>query len=256
MLRFASQLAVDNLPDEQLTDQFEVIMPELAIMPIDEIPIEDQGTISRIANGVGGFFSKYRPIVEQITFSQMAFETETRRIRTGWYNVPKDIKQWSDVKIVMFCSASMTTQHYLDAWKSLMFNKRGEYYYPGARYKKNIEVFVYGSGGTGLVGTVTPKNHWTLVGCFPSEQEDYQLEYTDDPKRFRIQATFKVDNIIKDTSATRSTVISEMVTSPTELFDRGLSALSSNSTYTINEAYGGSKPSPSMLDTTSKTSKK
>jgi len=245
MLRFASQLAVDNLPDEQLTDQFEVIMPELGIMPTDDIPIEEQGLISAVSNGLGGFLYRYRPIVEQITFPQLAFETETRRIRTGWYQVPKDIRQYNDVKIVMFCSAAMTTQHYLDAWKDLMYNKRGEYYYPGARYKKNIEVFVYGSGGTGLVGTVVPKNHWTLCGCFPAEQEDYQLEYTDDPKRFRIQATFKVDNIIKDKSATRSTVISEMVTSPTGIFDRGLSALSSNSDYSIQQTYGGSNPSAS-----------
>ena len=81
------------------------------------------------------------------------------------------------------------------------------------------------------------------IGFFTSEQEDYQLEYTDDPKRFRIQATFKVDSVIKDYGDTRRSIQTENIMSPTGLMDRALSSLSSNGSYNINEAYGGSRGS-------------
>lgn len=238
-LRFASQLCIDNLPDEQLTDQFEVIMPEMDLIIPDEatMGIDNSTLIRQLSKGFGIY--KYRPIVEEISFGMMGFTTATRRIRTGWYQVPTDIETYHDVNIVMFCSAAMTAQHYLDAWKALIFNKRGEYYYPGANYKKNIDVFIYGPGGTGAIGSLIPKTHYTLVGCFPSTQEEYKLEYSDEPKRFRISATFKIDNIIKDQSAAKASIISELVSSPTAILDRGLSSLSGNSEYNINEAYGG-----------------
>lgn len=242
-LRFTSQLCVDNLPDEQLTDQFEVIMPELNLLPQDETHYQAirDGTVHELTEKITDGFSiyKYRPIVEEISFGQMCFTTATRRVRTGWYQVPTDIKTYNDLQIVMFCSSAMTTQHYLDAWKALMFNKRGEYYYPGAHYKKNIDLFIYGPGGTGGIGSLIPKTHYTFVGCFPFQQEDYKLEYTDDPKRFRISAQFKVDNIIKDMTSAKASIITELVSSPTSIMDRALSSLSSNNAYDINAAYGG-----------------
>ena len=99
-LRFASQLAIDNLPDEQLSDQFEVIMPEL------DISGTDAAGLSLSVLGVDFNLYAYRPIVEEIVFGQMNFTTDTRRIRTGWYNVPKDIEGYHDCKINLFCSAN------------------------------------------------------------------------------------------------------------------------------------------------------
>lgn len=245
-LRFTSQLMIDNLPDEQITDQFEVIMPELNIIPDDDTNIIDYEN-GKVPVGETGWFSgymyKYRPIVENIQFGLMNFKTDTRRVRTGWYNVPSDIESYHDLKITMFCSAAMTTQHYLDAWKALIFNKRGEYYYPGNNYKKNIDVFIFSSGGSGISGSAIPKTHYTLQGCFPYLQDDYQFEYTDDPKRFTITATFKVDNIVKDKNSAKATAITELVTSPTSMLDKAISKLSSSGEYSIESTYGGASQS-------------
>ena len=239
-LRFTSQLMIDNLPDEQTTDQFEVIMPELPLLLNDKkFTPSDNKKSGNVLDSVGGFLYKYRPIVEEITFGHMNFTTDTRRVRTGWYNVPKDIENYHDVKIAMFCSNGMTTQYYLESWKKLIYNPRGEYFYPGRNYKKNIDVFIYGAGGSGALGSIIPKAHYTLMGCFPYLQEDYRFEYTDNPQRFRISATFKVDKVKRDESSTRASVITEMVSSPTSILDKGLASLSSSSTYDINEVYGG-----------------
>ena len=230
-LRFTSQLMIDNLPDEQFTDQFEVIMPALALDGD-----EDRSWLSSLTGMV------YRPIVEEITFGFMNFSTDTRRVRTGWYNVPKDIENYHDVKVSMFCSSNMLTQYYLEAWRNLIFNKRGEYYNPGIIYKKNIEVFMYGAGGNNAITSLfMPKFHYTLKGCFPALEEDFKLEYTDTPKRFRISATFKVDAVVKDDSSAAAAVRAELFTSPTAIFDNALSSLtSSNSKYSLADTYGGS----------------
>ncbi|MBO4622553.1 MAG: hypothetical protein J5691_01565 [Bacilli bacterium] len=247
-LRFASQLAIDNLPDEQLTDQFEVIMPALDI----------SGTDAANLSFLGLDLYSYRPIVEEITFGQMNFSTEPRRIRTGWYHVPKDIESYHDCKMNFFCSANMTAQYYMDAWRALIFNKEGEYYYPGNHYKKNIDIFVYGPGGTGGIGNalarvgvnmdqITPRCHYTLQGCWPVGQDDYRLAYADDPKRFRLTVTFKVDNIVRDTSTQRAAVRNEFITSPTSILDNALSSMISSSEYNVEETYGGGAASMNYL---------
>ena len=229
-LRFTSQLMIDNLPDEQFSDQFEVIMPALSLDGD-----EDRSWFSSLTGMI------YRPIVEEITFGFMNFTTDTRRVRTGYYNVPKDIEAYHDVKISMFCSSNMLTQYYLEAWRDLIFNKRGEYYNPGIKYKKNIEVFMYGPGGNNAVTSLfMPKFHYTLKGCFPSSEDDFKLEYTDSPKRFRISCTFKVDCVIKDKSSAAAAARAELLTSPTAIFDNALSSLtSSNSKYSLADTYGG-----------------
>lgn len=231
-LRFASQVAIDNLPDEQFTDQFEVIMPALDLNGNNQ-----RSTIGQIFSSLSGM--SYRPIVEEISFGLMNFTTDTRRIRTGWYNVPKDIENYHDVKLTLFCSANMLTQYYLDAWKALVFNKKGEYFYPGINYKKNIEVFMYGPGGTGVLGSLVPKLHFTLKGCFPVQQEDYKLEYTDSPQRFRIPVTFKVDAVVRDNQSATSAIVSELISSPSAVLGNALSTLSGSSEYSIEDTYGG-----------------
>lgn len=251
-LRFASQLAIDNLPDEQLSDQFEVIMPEL------DISGTDAAGLSFGVLGLDFNLYAYRPIVEEIVFGQMNFTTDTRRIRTGWYNVPKDIESFHDCKINLFCSANMAAQYYIDAWKALIFNKEGEYYYPGDHYKKNIDIFIYGPGGTGGIGNIlaragvnmdqiTPRCHYTLQGCFPTSQDDYALAYTDDPKRFRLAVNFKVDNIVRDMSTQRAAVRNEFISSPTSILDKALSSMNSSSEYNIEETYGGGSASTNYL---------
>lgn len=226
-LRFASQLCIDNLPDEQLNNEFEVIMPSL-----DLYPDKTRDT----------FFTQtlysYQPIVEEIVFGHRNFILDTRRVRTGWFGVPADIEQYHAAKITMFCSASMETKYYLEAWRKLIFNDEGEYYYPFSKYKKNIEVYFYGPGGNlgDLIGL--QKCHITLQGCFPYQEKDWEFEYTDDPKRFRLLAMFNVDNVKIDTSVAKAAMNSTMITSPTSLLDKAL-AQDSSSTYNIGETYGG-----------------
>ena len=76
-LRFTSQLQVDNLPDEQIEDQFEVIMPELDLNPSidDDNPMTEgmsnkvSSWLSNLGKGLAGM--TYRPIVEEIIFGQI-----------------------------------------------------------------------------------------------------------------------------------------------------------------------------------------
>ena len=248
-LRFTSQLNVDNLPDEQLNDQFEVIMPELEI---DYVPRDNPDPSKGEGLGNRTFWSsvtgmKYRPIVEEITFGFKNFSTDTRRIRTGWYNVPRDIESYHDVKITMFCPNTMETQHYLEAWRRLIFNDAGEYYNSFLLYKKNIDVFVYGPGGTGVVGNtlglvgnfLNTKSHYTLQGCFPYKEQDFELQYTDDPKRLRILAWFKVDSIKCEIPTTN---LGSALSSPSAMIGNvlsGLTSLGASKLYDIDATYGG-----------------
>jgi hypothetical protein len=241
-LRFTSQLCIDNLPDEQLNNQFEVIMPAINIIP---------GREDSALNKITGFFSNtiytYQPIVEEVIFGHKNFQLDTRRVRTGWFGVPKDIEKFHEVKLTMFCPASMETQYYLEAWRRLIFNEKGEYYYPFSKYKKNIEIYMYGPGGslTDLLGL--QKYHVTLQGCFPYQEKDWELEYADDPKRFRILATFNVDNVKVDTTVAQNSVIEGMITSPTSMLDKVLSG-EGVSEYSIGETYGGLANNKSIKD--------
>ena len=238
-LRFQSQLMIDNLPDEQLNDQFEVIMPEL---PLLNLPQDNSNPSTwNIIKGMvgGGTEVKYRPIVEEITFGTMNFSTGTRRVRTGWLNVPSDIENWHDVAITMFCPASMATHMYLNTWKKMIFNREGEYYNSMSYYKKNITVIIHGpmkSFGSVLgVGSM----QFTLKGCFPKNQEDFKFEYSDDPKRFRVLAHFSVDKVEYDENISRSAIITESITSPTQIFDKVLSnTLMPESTFSVQNTYG------------------
>lgn len=232
---------IDNLPDEQLNDQFEVIMPELPLLNLPQDK-SNPSTWNIIKGMVGGGAEvKYRPIVEEITFGTMNFSTETRRVRTGWLNVPSDIENWHDVAITMFCPASMATHMYLNTWKKMVFNRNGEYYNSMSYYKKNITVIVHGpmkSLGSAIgIGAM----QFTLKGCFPKTQEDFKFEYSDDPKRFRVLAHFSVDKVDYDESISRSTIITESITSPTQIFDKVLSAnfaMNSENEYSTLNTYG------------------
>lgn len=219
-LRFQSQLLVDAIADEQLENQFEVLMPRLDLF--GGAKKSDGGLLSTIITGIQNTFSSYTPIVEEITFGVKNFKTQTRRVRTGWVNVPEDIEQYHDVAITMFVSSGMLTQQYLSSWKALMFNADGEYYNPMTWYKKNIEVFFWGPGNVNI-----PVAHYTLAGCFPYAQEDFKLSYKSEPQRLRITQRFKVDKIITDRTTAKSSIIQELVTSPGSVVDTLISTATS-----------------------------
>lgn len=233
--RLQSQLLIDNLPDEQNDGAFEVIMPTLKIGPMSD-------TMSTLVQKSGlsflsSLFEKnYTPIVEEIKFGVKQFGTETRRIRTGWLNVPDDIQNLTEVKIVMFCSNAMLTQYYLESWKRLIFNEEGEYYNPMDNYKRNIEVYFYGLGNVGEI--IPPSAHYTLVGCFPCGQSEYTLKYSGQPKRLTLCATFKVDKITFDQNLIKSSIVEEIIGAPLAITDKLITSLSSTpSTYELNKTY-------------------
>ena len=238
-LRFQSQLQVNALPDEQIESNFEVVMPKLSLTDDSRnIPVSagNKSWFSSILSTLGGTFTDYTPIVEEITFTPKSFKTETRRVRTGWLNVANDIENYGDVNITFFCSAGMLIQYYLDAWRRLIFNNDGEYYNPMQVYKRNIEVYFFGPGN---IGAVTPKAaHFTLKGCFPYSQDSYKLAYKDNPQRLRISTKFKVDKIVTDESVATSSIISETVTSPTGIVDKAISNLfMSSDDYSVQDTY-------------------
>lgn len=244
MLRFQTGLQVDYIADEATDDRFEVIMPKLDLLNYSANRASCNCSCSSLSFGtlwdkfssiVG--LSSYQPIVEEISFRPLAFKSETRRVRTGYYNVPSDIEPYGDVSITMFCDANMLTQYYLSAWRAVMFNQSGEFYYPASLYKKNIDVYIYGPGN--IQAEVLATCHFILMGCFPSSQENYKLKYSMDPKRLTITQTFKVDKVVFDDVNAYSSIIQNTVTSPSTLVDRAITNLLTNggTAYSINNVY-------------------
>ena len=244
MLRFQSALQLDYLPDCSTEDRFEVIMPKLDLLNYSNNKASNNCGCSALNLGklwdkFSGVFglSTYQPIVEEITFQPLTFKSETRRVRTGYYNVASDIEPYGDVSITMFCDANMLTQYYLSAWRGMIFNPDGEYFYPGSLYKKNIDVYVYGPGGIQAEGLATC--HFILMGCFPNSQENFKFKYSMNPKRINITQTFKVDKVCFKKQEAYSSIIQSTITSPSGLVDRAITNLLSNggTAYSINNVY-------------------
>ena len=244
MLRFQTGLQVDYLADEATDDRFEVIMPKLDLLNYSNNRAScncscgslNFGTLWDKFSSIVGLTS-YQPIVEDITFKPLSFKTETRRVRTGYYNVASDIEPYGDVSITMFCDANMLTQYYLSAWRSMVFNGSGEYFYPGSLYKKNIDVYIYGPGNIQAEALATC--HFILVGCFPSSQDSYKLAYSMEPKRLTLTQTFKVDKVCFDSTKAYSSIIENMATSPSSLVDKAITNLLTNggTAYSVNNVY-------------------
>lgn len=244
MFRFQSALELDYISDCATDDRFEVIMPALDLIDYSKNKASCYCSCSALNQGSlwDKFATKltessYHPIVEEITFKPLAFKSETRRVRTGYYNLPSDIEQYGDISVTMFCDANMLAQYYLTAWRSLIFNASGEFYYPATMYKKNIDVYIYGPGG--LQSPDFAACHFILMGCYPSSQENYKLSYSMTPKRMTITQTFKVDKVVFDSSTARSSILTNAITSPSSLIDTAISNLLTNggTAYSINNTY-------------------
>ena len=240
--RFQSQLFVDNLPDEAISTGWEVVMPTLPLNPVTNNSSKKKGNlltraISKVGSALG--LQTYTPIVEEVSFGVRNFTTTTRRIRTGWLNVPEDVENYRDVALTFFCSSGMLTQYYLESWKKLIFNEDGEYYNSIRDYKKNIEVFFFGPGNLGA--GMTPAAHISLLGCFPYSQESYRLSYDRDPERIRIKQNFKVDKVVVDTALANKAIAAETISSPTSLLDKALTGLNNKfgdkSEYKLSDVY-------------------
>lgn len=228
MLRFQSAIQIESLPDEQIDSQFEVMMPTLYLSEEQRSTAlsgswtSASGIWNNITTLGANMVSAYTPIVEEISFGVRNFGTNTRRVRTGWCNVPDDIKNYQDVSITFFCSSGMLIQYYLEAWKRLIFNDKGEYYNPMRMYKKDIEVYFYGPGNINLGVGGLAAAHYTLKGCFPYLQDDYRLKYSMDPKRLTLTAKFRMDAIVFDKQLKTKSMIAEMVTSPSSILTQAL----------------------------------
>lgn len=235
-LRLQSQLTIDSLADPQLKSAFEVVMPTLKI---GELSASTKSTLSKLnfGNVLSELAGKdYTPIVEEIKFGTMSFGSAARRVRTGWLNLPDDIKNYPDVRISMYCSNAMLTQYYLESWKRLVFNPDGEYYNQANVYKRNIEVYFYGTGNVGVGMPLAA--HYTLVGCFPTQQQEYALKYSGSPERLTIVANFKMDKIKFDMNLMKSSIIEELAGAPLSVADKLLSAVSdAPSKYILNNTY-------------------
>lgn len=240
MLRFQSALQVDYLSDCATDDRFEVIMPKLDLINYARNRCTSNASlIGTLLCKIDDIISltSYQPIVEEISFKPLAFKSETRRVRTGYYNVACDIEPYGDVSVTMFCDANMLSQYYLSAWRAMMFNAAGEFFYSGTTYKKNIDVYIYGPGGIQSEAMATC--HFILQGCYPSSQENYKLKYSMNPKRLTLTQTFKVDKIVFDDVNAMSSIIQNTITSPSSLVDKAITNLLVNggTAYSVNNVY-------------------
>lgn len=237
MLRFQSQVEISSIADELVENQWEVLMPSLNIKDFNANICGCSNTFMSSISSVLGL-EKYTPIVEQINFRPQSFKNTAQRVRTGWINLPEDKENYDIVTITMFCSAGMLTQYYLDAWKSMMFNEEGEFFYPSYMYKKNIEIYIYGPGNIQLE-QASAVAHFTLQGAYPFSQEPYKFTYTNNPKRVRITASFRIDKIVWDKNLANSSIIQELLTSPTSLVDKAITTVfgRGNQQYSIDEVY-------------------
>ena len=176
-LRFRSQLQVDMMPDEQIDNRWEVVMPKM-----------------KLETKLGNLNYPYYPIVESIHFAPLGFKNSTNvRAVTTYYNIPVDKEDAKEANITMYCDTGMLAQYYIQAWKNLMFNKEHEFYYYPWQYKRDIYVLFYGFGSS-----TVPTARYILKGCYPITQSDFELQYSRDPKRLRITQKFNVDRVITD----------------------------------------------------------
>lgn len=232
MIRFQSQVSIDNLPDEQIDSKWECVLPTISL-----------------DSSVGGI--DYTPIVEEITFRGTSFSNEEFRIATRFYNAPSDRESFGECIMTLYCEQGMLPVYYLRSWRNLIFDPLHQFYYCNitensalnvlssnvknsnqrmsnnqinatSNWKKNIEIYFYG------VGSVTPIAHATLYNAYPVSQGDYSLQYSLQPKRFRINCTFRYDNVIWDSSYRNSAIISSLLAGNPigTLMDQGLNALS------------------------------
>lgn len=196
-LRLQTAFQIQNLPDEQNDNSFEVILPQLDLFAKPKSN-ESKGFLSRTWGAITGDGPcYYRPIVEEITFTPQSIKSEGRRVRNYWINVPGSMENMKAVKMTLFCSQSMLTQYYLDAWKNLIYNKHGEYFNSMSEYKKDIEIYFYGAGNIG-VSEVSAVAHFTMKGAFPVSQDTYKLQYSDNPKRLTLGVSFVYDRLVAD----------------------------------------------------------
>lgn len=175
-LRFRSQLQIDNLPDPQTTNRWEVIMPELMIGHL-----------------MDGFNKKetYQPIIEEINFAPLGFmNSQNIRAITTYYNVPIDKMDAKEANLTFYCDANMRAQYYIKAWRDMIFNEDDEFYYLPYQYKRDILVYFYDMGGT------SPAIQFKLKGCYPLLQDDFHLFYSKQAKRLTINQKFNVDRVI------------------------------------------------------------
>jgi hypothetical protein len=238
MLRFQSQVMIDNLPDEQLDSKWECVLPSI-----------------NLDTAFGGI--PYTPIVEEIVFRGTSFSNEEFRVGTRFYNLPSDRQSFGEASLTLFCEQGMLPVYYLQSWRNLIFDPVHQYYYCNARYdmdtnkstgleilssngdksvymsggsqinatshwKKDIEIYFYG------VGSVTPIAHATLYNAYPVSQGDYSLEYSMEPKRFRITCSFRYDNLVWDSSYRNTAIISSLLAGNPigTLMDQGINAVS------------------------------
>ena len=52
------------------------------------------GIWDNVTGAVSNAYNAYTPIVEEIVFGVRNFGTNSRRVRTGWCNVPDDIQNY------------------------------------------------------------------------------------------------------------------------------------------------------------------
>lgn len=234
MLRFQSQVSIDNLPDEQLDSKWECVMPSI-----------------NLDSALGGI--PYSPIVEEISFSSAGFENEEFRVGTRFFNLPSDRKSFGECNLTLFCEQGLLPIYYLQSWRNLMFDPVHQFYYCNTRdakkgldilstngykiaktilgsdqinatsnWKKDIEIYFYG------VGNTTPIAHATLYNAYPVSQQPFKLEYNIEPKRFRIDCTFRYDNLVWDSSYRNTAIISSLLGgNPVgTLMDQGINAVS------------------------------
>jgi len=216
-LRFRSQLSVDLMPDEQIDNRWEVIMPKMNLKTsIVDYP--------------------YYPIVESIHFAPLGFKNSTNvRAVTTYYNIPVDKEDAKEANITMYCDTGMLAQYYIAAWKELMFDQKHEYYYYPWQYKKDIVVLFFGAG------SAAPTARFLLKGCYPIIQNDFELQYTRDPKRLRITQKFNVDRVVYDPAYSTSAIISTFASgNPLGILsDTALAAATDRAFGTATSWFGG-----------------
>lgn len=189
--RFQHQLQVDNIADPMLDNAWEVIMPSVDLTAMLQSDSFDLGPLT-FSYGFPGA-EAYSPVVEQIVFAPAGYKnTQDIRAITNFYNVPEDREDAKEAMLTFYCDTSMLPQYYIAAWKACMFDYENEFYYMPHQYKKDIVVLFYGTNSS----VATAK--YTLKGCYPLLQSDFELSYTRTPKRMRLTHKFNVDRVVID----------------------------------------------------------
>lgn len=112
-----------------------------------------------------------------------------QRYRQGKMMNYADTSSVDGINISFYETNDYQVSRWLQAWRLQVFNPRTGVYGMPSRYKKTIEAHLLG------IDSLEPKLSLIFTGCFPTDQNTWEVQYDDATGRLKVEAQFSVDDV-------------------------------------------------------------